>query len=108
MPPRSDGYIPPCIPTRAAKPPVGLDWVHEIKHHGYRLQVRRQGSLVRLFTRHGYDWTDRYPAIAATAGMLRARSFTIDGEAIVALDGSPSTSRGCQSCSERRIATELG
>jgi hypothetical protein len=50
---RTDGYIPPCIPTRAAKPPVGPDWVHEIKHDGYRLQVRRDGDVVRLFTRRG-------------------------------------------------------
>jgi bifunctional non-homologous end joining protein LigD len=83
MPPRSDGYIPPCIPTRAAKPPAGPDWVHEIKHDGYRLQVRREGEAVRLFTRRGYDWSGRYPAIAATAAQLRARSFTVDGEAVV-------------------------
>jgi bifunctional non-homologous end joining protein LigD len=38
---------------------------------------------VHLFTRCGYDWTDRYPAIAAAAAKLRARSFTIDGEAVV-------------------------
>jgi bifunctional non-homologous end joining protein LigD len=34
-------FVPPCIPTRAARPPAGPDWVHEIKHDGYRLQVRR-------------------------------------------------------------------
>ena len=44
--------------------PSGPDWVHEIKHDGYRLQVRRDGDTVRLFTRRGYDWTGRYPAIA--------------------------------------------
>jgi bifunctional non-homologous end joining protein LigD len=38
---------------------------------------------VRLFTRRGYDWTARYPAIAVTAMLLRARSFTLDGEAVV-------------------------
>jgi ATP-dependent DNA ligase len=32
---RADGFIDPCIPTLAAKPPSGLDWVHEIKHDGY-------------------------------------------------------------------------
>jgi ATP-dependent DNA ligase len=83
MPFRSDGYIPPCIPTRAPKPPAGADWVHEIKHDGYRLQVRRVGDQVRLFTRRGYDWSDRYQAIAVTATLLRARSFTLDGEAVV-------------------------
>jgi bifunctional non-homologous end joining protein LigD len=77
------GFIAPCIPTRAAKPPAGPDWVHEVKHDGYRLQVRRQGDVVRLFTRNGYDWSARYPAIAVTATLLRARSFTLDGEAVV-------------------------
>jgi bifunctional non-homologous end joining protein LigD len=80
MPP---GFVPPCIPTRAPKPPAGADWVHEIKHDGYRLQVRRQGDVVRLFTRNGYDWSARYPAISVTAALLRAKSFTLDGEAVV-------------------------
>jgi bifunctional non-homologous end joining protein LigD len=70
-------------PTLAAKPPSGPDWVHEIKHDGYRLIVRREGKAVRLFTRRGRDWTDRYPAIASTAAKLRAKSFTLDGEAAV-------------------------
>jgi ATP dependent DNA ligase domain len=52
-------------PSRALKPPSGPDWVHEVKHDGYRLIVRRDGETVRLFTRRGYDWTERYPAIAA-------------------------------------------
>ena len=38
--------------------------VHEIKHDGYRLMVRRDGETVHLFTRNGYDWTERFPAIA--------------------------------------------
>jgi bifunctional non-homologous end joining protein LigD len=80
---RTDGFVDPCIPTLAAKPPSGPDWVHEIKHDGYRLIVRRDGEAVRLFTRRGYDWTDRYPAIAAAAAKRRAKSFTLDGEAVV-------------------------
>ena len=38
---------------------------------------------MRLFTRRGHDWTERYPAIAAVAGKVRAKSFTLDGEAVV-------------------------
>jgi hypothetical protein len=34
----------PCIPTRAVKPPAGCGWVHEIKHDGYRLQVRARAA----------------------------------------------------------------
>jgi bifunctional non-homologous end joining protein LigD len=81
--PLANGFIPPCIPTRALKPPAGPGWVHEIKHDGYRLQVRRDGDAVRLFTRRRYDWTGRYPAIAVIATLLRAKSFTLDGEAVV-------------------------
>jgi hypothetical protein len=58
--PRS-AFVAPCIPTRSVKPPAGPDRVHEIKHDGYRLQVRRDGDVVRLFTRKGYDWSGRYP-----------------------------------------------
>jgi bifunctional non-homologous end joining protein LigD len=81
---RADGFVDPCIPSRAHKPPSGPDWVHEVKYDGYRLIVRREGDAVRLFTRCGYDWTERYPAIASAAAKLRARSFTLDGEAVVA------------------------
>jgi bifunctional non-homologous end joining protein LigD len=59
--------------------PSGPDWVHEIKHDGHRLIVRRDGKVMRLFTRRGHDWTDRYPAIAAAAAKLRAKSFTLGG-----------------------------
>jgi bifunctional non-homologous end joining protein LigD len=74
---------PPGIPSLAHKPPSGPDWVHEIKHDGYRLIVRREGAAVRLFTRRGYDWTERYPAIASAAAKLPAKSFTLDGEAVL-------------------------
>jgi bifunctional non-homologous end joining protein LigD len=77
------GFIEPCIPILAHKPPAGPQWAHEIKHDGYRLMVRRDGERVRLFTRRGYDWTERFPAIATAAAKLRAKSFTLDGEAVV-------------------------
>jgi bifunctional non-homologous end joining protein LigD len=51
----SSGFLPPCLPTRAPEPLAGVEWVHEIKHDGYRLQVRREGGAVRPFTRRGYD-----------------------------------------------------
>jgi bifunctional non-homologous end joining protein LigD len=80
---RSTGFIDPCMPTRAYRVPSGPGWVHEIKHDGYRLQVRREGDKVRLFTRRGHDWSKRYPAIVRTAAALRCTSFTLDGEAVV-------------------------
>jgi len=55
------GFIDPCIPTLATKPPVGPQWIHEIKHDGYRLIARRHAGRARLFTQRGYDWAERYP-----------------------------------------------
>jgi ATP-dependent DNA ligase len=80
------GFIPPCLPTKAESPPSGPGWVHEIKHDGFRMMVRRDPAGVRLLTRNGHDWSDRYPLIAAAVGTLRVRSCLIDGEA-VACDG---------------------
>src|SRR6202167_777243 len=74
----------PCIPTRAAKVPAGPDWIHEIKHDGYRLIVQKTDKKrVRLFTRNGHDWTDRYPLIVEAALRNRSSSFVIDGEAVL-------------------------
>jgi ATP-dependent DNA ligase len=40
-----------------------LQWVHEIKHDGYRLIARRTGDRVRLYSRPGNDLTYRFPLI---------------------------------------------
>lgn len=77
------GFIEPCQPVAAVRPPDGPGWFHEIKHDGIRLTVCREGDRVRLFTRRGFDWTERFPAIAAAALALPAASFLIDGEAVV-------------------------
>jgi bifunctional non-homologous end joining protein LigD len=77
------GFVIPAQPVLASKPPSGTDWVHEIKHDGYRMIVHRDGPTVRLYSRNAYDWTERLAAIAAAADLIKAESFTIDGEAVV-------------------------
>jgi bifunctional non-homologous end joining protein LigD len=81
--PLPTGFVVPAQPVNALEPPVGTDWVHEIKHDGYRIIVRRDGPMVRLYSRNAYDWTARLAAIAAAAELIKAKSFTIDGEAVV-------------------------
>jgi ATP-dependent DNA ligase len=80
-PAKRPGLIEPCIPTRAEKPPVGPQWIHEIKHAGYRLIARKRDGRVTLFTRNGFDWTERYPLIRAAVAALRVTSAVVDGEA---------------------------
>ena len=77
------GFIEPCLPTRAPKPPPGGTWIHEIKQDGFRLMARRRGPRMRLLTRNGNDFTDRYPAIASALAVVDVRSCLIDGEVTV-------------------------
>src|SRR6478672_9956830 len=73
----------PCIPTRGTKVPDRPEWFHEVKYDGYRLIIRREGKRVRLFTRNGHDWSDKYPLIVEAALRNRCTSFVIDGEAVL-------------------------
>ncbi|MEW6438382.1 MAG: DNA ligase D [Pseudomonadota bacterium] len=76
-------FISPMLPILVAVPPSGADWLHEVKFDGYRIEVVVKGGKVRLRTRTGLDWTDRFPTIAAAAAALPVQDCTIDGEVVV-------------------------
>jgi bifunctional non-homologous end joining protein LigD len=84
--PRQNGFIEPCLPSPAPKPPDGTGWIHEIKLDGFRLLARRDAAGVQLLTRRGIDWTSRYPSIAAAVTALSCRSCLIDGEVVICGD----------------------
>jgi len=85
------GFIEPCQPTTAPRPLDGPEWLHEIKHDGYRLIARRDGDDIRLITRGGHDWSDRYPAVAQALRELFVTSCMLDGEVVIVdPDGIPS------------------
>ena len=75
-------FIEPCLPSPADKPPSGSNWIHEIKHDGYRLMARRDPVGIRLITRRGNDWTTRFPLVAEAVNHLKVRSCLIDGEVV--------------------------
>ena len=91
------GFAPCCcVPARPSSrlacllPPSGPGWLHEIKLDGFRLMARRDVAGVRLLTRNGLAWTQRYPGIAAAVGELRCRSCLLDGEVVICgEDGIP-------------------
>jgi ATP-dependent DNA ligase len=64
----------PASRPRPLKGPDRPEWIHEVKHDGYRLIVQRDGKGVRLFTRNGHDWTDRFPRIVEAALSKKDRS----------------------------------
>ena len=73
----------PCIPSGGKTVPDRPEWIHEIKHDGYRLIVQREDKRVRLWTRNGHDWSDRFPLISEAALRNRNSSFVLDGEAVL-------------------------
>jgi bifunctional non-homologous end joining protein LigD len=79
------GFIAPCLPTKTDMPSGG-EWLHEIKHDGFRIIARKTGAQVRLYSRPGNDLTHRFPLIVETLARLRSRSCIIDGEAVACDD----------------------
>jgi bifunctional non-homologous end joining protein LigD len=80
------GFIAPCLPTRATKLPSGSQWLHEIKHDGFRIIARKSDGRVRLYSRPGNDMTRRFPLIVDALARLCSRSCIIDGEAVACDD----------------------
>src|SRR5262249_55515892 len=78
--------IAPCLPTKTDKLPSGSQWLHEIKHDGFRIIARKDGPRVRLYSRPGNDLTRRFPLIVEALARRRSRSCIIDGEAVACDD----------------------
>ena len=72
----------PCLPTRALKPPTGANWIHEIKHDGFRIVARRINGVVRLQTKQGYDYAERYPLMVEAEEAIQAPAAGLAGHRI--------------------------
>jgi len=77
------GFIPPQLPSLTDQPPERADWIHEVKHDGYRTMLLVERGAACAHTRNGHNWSDRYPGIIAAARKLSCRSAILDGEVIV-------------------------
>jgi bifunctional non-homologous end joining protein LigD len=80
------GFIAPCLSTSAKQPPCGEEWLHEIKHDGFRVIARKSSDRMKLYSRPGNDLTYRFPLITEALARLRSRSCVIDGEAVACGD----------------------
>lgn len=70
--------------------PAGNGWFHEIKFDGYRAQIAAAGSDVRIYTRNGLDWTDRFASLVGHIAALDLPPCLIDGEIVAyGKDGNP-------------------
>jgi bifunctional non-homologous end joining protein LigD len=71
------------LATLVKAPPVGDEWVHEIKLDGYRIGCRKDGDRITLLSRNGNDWTARFPEIAEAARKIRGERALLDGEVVM-------------------------
>lgn len=80
------GSIPtsfkPQLATLSSSVPQGDDWLHELKFDGYRLLAFIDNGEVRLVTRNGNDWTDRFRTIATDLQNLPLMQGLLDGEIV--------------------------
>jgi bifunctional non-homologous end joining protein LigD len=75
--------IEPSLSLLRPTVPLGSDWLYEAKWDGYRLAIHIEPKGVRVITRGGHDWTNRFPTIAGAAKELGVATAILDGEAVV-------------------------
>jgi bifunctional non-homologous end joining protein LigD len=79
------------LATRVDKLPTGPDWEYEVKWDGYRILAVKISSDVRLFSRRGASYTNKFKPVTQAVARLQADTALLDGE-VVATDaaGRPS------------------
>lgn len=83
-------FVEPQLATLVEEVPDGKGWLYEIKFDGYRAQFGCAGDKVRILTRSGLDWTDKFKTLAEAAADLALDGAILDGE-IVAVDANGAT-----------------
>ncbi len=74
--------IPPQLAIPTSTPPTGDQWIHEVKWDGYRIIAELHDGRARLWSRRGYDYSDRAPQVAHEVASL-ADDVALDGELVV-------------------------
>jgi len=91
---RRAGTLPkfraPQLATLVDAVPAGNGWMHEIKFDGYRALVAAAGDRVKVYTRSGQDWTDKFGPLTSAIAALDLPPCLIDGEIVAHdKDGNP-------------------
>ena len=84
---RMPDFVEPMLASLVKSPAAAESWLHEIKFDGYRLQAWVKKGRVKLLTRRGLDWTEKFgPEVVAAIGALPAHEALIDGELVVEIE----------------------
>jgi bifunctional non-homologous end joining protein LigD len=80
------GNIAPQLATLVKSIPSAGPWLYEIKYDGYRALAWLDDGTVRIASRRGLEWTEKYRGIAAALSRVRARTAIFDGEVAYVLE----------------------
>lgn len=75
----------PELATLVTSPPIGKNWLHEIKLDGYRIFCYVKDTTISLLSRNHHDLTDKFSIITKALSELKFKSAILDGE-LVALN----------------------
>jgi bifunctional non-homologous end joining protein LigD len=73
-------FRPPQLATLVADIPEGDNWVFETKYDGYRAIAAVAGDQVRIYTRNGNDWTEKFGSLVPPLAKVTKGAALIDGE----------------------------
>jgi bifunctional non-homologous end joining protein LigD len=76
-------FVSPELATLVDRPPVGADWLHEIKYDGYRLICVVKNKKAHLYTRSKNDWTHKFKALVFSIESEELPNLILDGEVVV-------------------------
>jgi bifunctional non-homologous end joining protein LigD len=99
--------IEPELATLVTRIPEGDDWLFEIKFDGYRILAFLEGRKVRLVSRNGKDWTERFAPMAAALAKLGVKSALLDGEMVVLRENGTSDFQALQNHLKRGKTDDL-
>ncbi len=67
--------------------PIGEEWQYEPKWDGFRCLLTRDADAVTMYSKSGQDLRRYFPEVVAAALELREKSFILDGEIVVPVEG---------------------
>jgi bifunctional non-homologous end joining protein LigD len=89
-------FVEPQLAQLVSTVPQGAEWIHEMKFDGYRTFCRIDGKDIRLITRSGKDWTEKYSPLLEGIKDLGLKNAFLDGEIVWIDDKGQTNFQGLQ------------
>ena len=76
-------FVAPELATLVKEPPLGSEWVHEMKLDGYRMLCKVEGGAAQMLSRNAKEWTGTFRTVERCVARLPVDTAWLDGEVVV-------------------------